>query len=328
MTYILKRKIIYHAKKSFKCITLFFLLLISIIAIIVFKYKPAYEVTVSGEVVGYIGDKVELEQRIKDEILAHTGNVAFVTINQFPEYKLQLVDRKLLTSEDEIVASLKENAEITYRYYAVTYNDEVKGYVNTLEEAEQIVADIKNEYSGNMDLNIGINEYYTVNVDDAQKIEANSDLVLAKEQIENLVDADIDREAQTVNGVYLAVTPINGRITSRFAAIENVRSGAHTGLDIAAPNGTEIHVAADGVVTHASPMGTYGNLVIVSHGNGIETYYAHCSKILVSVGQTVSAGDTIALVGSTGNSTGNHLHLEVRINGKAVNPQKYLYRNN
>ena len=328
MTYILKRKILYHAKKSFKCITIFFLLLISIIAIIAFKYKPAYAVTISGEVVGYISDKVVLEQRIKDEILAHTGNVAFVTIKQFPEYELQLVDRKILNNDDEIISSLKENAQITYRYYAVTYNDEVKGYVNTLEEAEQFVAEIKEEYSGNLDLNIGINEYYTVNIDDANDIEANSDLTVAKEEIETLVDEYIDRKAQTVNGIYLSVTPISGRITSRFAAIENVRSGAHTGLDIAAPNGTPIKVAADGVVTHASPMGTYGNLVIVSHGNGIETYYAHCSKILVKVGQSVSAGDTIALVGSTGNSTGNHLHLEIRINGKAVNPQKYLYRNN
>ena len=73
-------------------------------------------------------------------------------------------------------------------------------------------------------------------------------------------------------------------------------------------------------------MGTYGNLVIISHGNGIETYYAHCSKLLVKVGQHVSAGDTIALVGSTGNSTGPHLHFEVRINNQPVNPQNYLYK--
>ncbi len=329
MTYILRKKIIYHAKKSFKCIILFFVLLISIIAVIVFKYKPVYAVTISGEVVGYISDKVELEERIKNEILAHTGNVAFVTVNQFPEYELQLVNRTTKTNEDEIINSLKKNAEITYKYYAVTYNNEIKGYVNTLEEAEQFVAEIKGEYSSsNLDLNIGINEYYTVNVDDAKNIEQNSDMILAKEEIETMVDDYIDRETKTVNGIYLAVTPISGRITSRFAAIENVRSGAHTGLDIASPNGTPIHVAADGVVTHASPMGTYGNLVIVSHGNGVDTYYAHCSKILVKVGQTVSAGDTIALVGSTGNSTGNHLHFEIRIDKKAVNPQKYLYRNN
>ena len=136
----------------------------------------------------------------------------------------------------------------------------------------------------------------------------------------------IDRETRTVNGIYLAQTPIVGRVTSRFGAYENVRYGAHTGVDISAPHGAEIKVAADGVVTHASPMGTYGNLVKVSHGNGVDTYYAHCSKILVKVGQQVSAGDTIALVGSTGNSTASHLHFEVRINGKATNPQKYLYK--
>ena len=328
VTYILSKKIIYHAKKSFKFVNLVLVLTIIIVAAIVFKYKPIYEVTISGEVVGYVSDKVELEKRIKDEILSHEGNVAFVTINQFPEYKLQLMDRTQETNDTEIIASLKQNAQTTYKYYAVTFNSEVKGYVNTMEEAEQLVSEIKQEHSGNLELDIGINEYYTVNVDDAKNIEESVNITLAKQEIESSVDEYIDRETRTVNGIYLAVTPISGRITSRFAAIENVRRGAHTGLDIAAPNGTPIHVAADGVVTHASPMGTYGNLVIVSHGNGIETYYAHCSKILVSVGQTVSAGDTIALVGSTGNSTGNHLHLEIRINGKAVNPQNYLYRSN
>ena len=307
-----------------KCVSIFFVLLVIIIAIILIKYKPAYAVTISGEVVGYVGDKVNLESRISDEILAHNGNVAFVTMKQFPEYKLQLVNRTEKTNENEIVQSLKDNAEITYKYYAVTFNDEIKGYLNTLEEAEQLVAEIKKENNGNLDLNIGIREYYTVNVDDAKKIEENTNVVVAKEQIEE----SIDKESRTVNGVYLATVPVQGVITSRFAAIENVRSGAHTGLDIGAASGTKILAVADGVVKYASPMGTYGNLVIISHGNGIETYYAHCSRILVSVGQQVSSGDNIALVGSTGNSTGPHLHLEVRINGSPVNPQRYLYRNN
>ena len=307
-----------------KCVSIFFVLLVIIIAIILIKYKPVYAVTISGEVVGYVGDKVNLESRISDEILAHNGNVAFVTMKQFPEYKLQLVNRTEKTNENEIVQSLKDNAEITYKYYAVTFNDDIKGYLNTLEEAEQLVSEIKKENNGNLDLNIGIREYYTVNVDDAKKIEENTNVVVAKEQIEE----SIDKESRTVNGVYLATVPVQGVITSRFAAIENVRSGAHTGLDIGAASGTKILAVADGVVKYASPMGTYGNLVIISHGNGIETYYAHCSRILVSVGQQVSSGDNIALVGSTGNSTGPHLHLEVRINGSPVNPQRYLYRNN
>lgn len=98
------------------------------------------------------------------------------------------------------------------------------------------------------------------------------------------------------------------------------------GMDIAASNGTDIKAAADGTITYSGWMGGYGNLVIISHGNGIQTYYGHCSKLYASVGETVKAGDVIAAVGSTGNSTGNHLHFEIRKNGTQINPQIYLYK--
>ena len=326
MTYILKRKIIYNTRKSFKFIVLLFLLLISVITLLAFKFKPAYSVTIDGQSVGFTTDKVEIENKIKEEIMSENGNVAFVTINQSPDYKLELVNRTEDMNEEELINSLKENAEVTYKYYAVTFNGETKSYVNTLEEAEKLVAEIKEEHSGNLDLDIGIREYYTADVDDAKQISENDDVTVAKQQLESSVDEYIDKKSKTINDIYLAVTPVNGVITSRFAAIENVRYGAHTGLDIGAASGTPIHATADGVVTYASSMGTYGNLVRISHGNGVETYYAHCSRILVGVGQTVSAGDTIALVGSTGNSTGPHLHLEIRLNGTPINPQKYLYK--
>lgn len=326
MTYILRRKIIYNTRKSFKFIVLLFLLLISVITLLAFKFKPAYSVTIDGQSVGFTTDKVEIENKIKEEIMSENGNVAFVTINQSPDYKLELVNRTEDMNEEELINSLKENAEVTYKYYAVTFNGETKSYVNTLEEAEKLVAEIKEEHSGNLDLDIGIREYYTADVDDAKQISENDDVTVAKQQLESSVDEYIDKKSKTINDIYLAVTPVNGVITSRFAAIENVRYGAHTGLDIGAASGTPIHATADGVVTYASSMGTYGNLVRISHGNGVETYYAHCSRILVGIGQTVSAGDTIALVGSTGNSTGPHLHLEIRLNGTPINPQKYLYK--
>ena len=101
--------------------------------------------------------------------------------------------------------------------------------------------------------------------------------------------------------------------------------GAHTGLDIAAPKGTSIKAAASGTVIHAGWKGSLGNLVIISHGNGVQTYYGHCSKLIAKVGQKVSQGQVIAKVGSTGNSTGNHLHFEVRKNGVLYNPQNYVY---
>ena len=80
------------------------------------------------------------------------------------------------------------------------------------------------------------------------------------------------------------------------------------------------------MVIFAENNGSYGNLVKIDHGNGVETWYAHCSKIYTKVGAQVKAGDVIAAVGSTGNSTGPHLHLEIRIDGTAINPQKYLYK--
>lgn len=321
MTYILRKRIIYHTKKTFKCFSLLSLLLISIVSIIAFKYKPTYAVTINGEIVGYVDSKSELEKRINDEILKHSGNVAFVTMNAIPNCNLELVSGNVQTNEDQIMNLLKENAETTYRFYAVTYKNETKAYVNTLEEAQEIVATIQSEHEEEID--IGISEYYTINVADAEQIEGTVNVELAKQDIESMVN---ETESRTVNGIYLANIPVNGTISSRFGSIERVRSGAHTGLDIATASGTPIVAAAGGTVKQASWCGSYGNLVVISHGNGVETYYAHCSRILVSAGDTVNAGDTISLVGSTGNSTGPHLHFEVRINGTAMNPQNYLYR--
>ena len=96
-------------------------------------------------------------------------------------------------------------------------------------------------------------------------------------------------------------------------------------MDIAAKAGTPIYVAAGGTVIYSGYKGALGNLVIINHGNGVETYYGHCSSLNVSVGQKVEAGDKIAAVGKTGAATGYHLHLEVHVNGTAVNPQNYIY---
>lgn len=98
----------------------------------------------------------------------------------------------------------------------------------------------------------------------------------------------------------------------------------HKGIDLCAPLGTSIMATASGKVTLASRYRDYGNCVIIDHGNGISTLYAHASRLCVNVGDTVSAGDVIALVGSTGNSTGNHLHFEVYIGSNRVNPQPYI----
>ena len=118
------------------------------------------------------------------------------------------------------------------------------------------------------------------------------------------------------------------RITSNYGTRLHPIQGVykfHSGLDIGnAGYGAPALAAEDGVVTYAGWMGGYGNCVMISHGNGISTLYGHGQTIITEVGAEVKQGDVIMLVGSTGNSTGPHLHFEVRLNGTAVNPLPYL----
>lgn len=132
---------------------------------------------------------------------------------------------------------------------------------------------------------------------------------------------------QTVRGTGEYVWPVQGRVSSPFGyrihPIFKVRK-MHTGVDLSASFGTSIRAADSGVVIQAGWRGGYGKTVVVSHGSGLTTLYAHQSAILVSVGEAVSQGDVIGKVGSTGYSTGPHLHFEVRLNGSPVDPMGYL----
>jgi murein DD-endopeptidase MepM/ murein hydrolase activator NlpD len=115
--------------------------------------------------------------------------------------------------------------------------------------------------------------------------------------------------------------PVSGPVTSGFG----LRWGRmHEGIDIAVGMGTTVRAAAAGTVIYAGWMGGYGNLVVVDHGNGLSTAYAHNSSLAVGVGQSVAAGDVVSYSGSTGNSTGPHVHFEVRVDGSAVDPLGYL----
>jgi len=117
------------------------------------------------------------------------------------------------------------------------------------------------------------------------------------------------------------------RITSNFGYRSDPFGGfnaLHTGLDIAGDYGSPIQATADGIVELAGWDGGYGNSVVISHGNGLSTRYGHMSDIKVKVGQTVKKGETIGLMGSTGRSTGTHVHYEILKNGVPVNPISYL----
>ena len=121
--------------------------------------------------------------------------------------------------------------------------------------------------------------------------------------------------------------PTRGRVTSRYGSRRHPVTGRtqiHEGIDLAAPTGTPIVATADGVVLFGGSRAGYGRTVIINHGYGFQTLYGHASKIAVRVGQRVKRGQVIAYVGSSGVSTGSHLHYEVRVSGKPVNPWPYM----
>lgn len=129
------------------------------------------------------------------------------------------------------------------------------------------------------------------------------------------------------NGTFTHPCPGYSYISSEFGWRAQPLPGAssnHKGMDFAAATGTPIYAAASGTVTSAGYSGNAGNLIIINHGNGLQTYYMHCNSIYVRAGQSVSKGQNIGAVGNTGNSTGPHLHFQVMSGGTPVNPRNYL----
>lgn len=193
----------------------------------------------------------------------------------------------------------------------------IRGALHRVQRGESLW-DISRAYNVSMDEIIAVN-----GIANPSRIQVNQELIIPGGQA---AAAALRREQLVSSSGQLLRNfdwPIRGRISSRYGP----RWGRmHYGLDLAVPIGTPIYAAANGTVTHAGSMGTYGILVIIDHGNGVETRYAHLSRTAVRVGQRVSRGQLIAYSGNTGNSTGPHLHFEIRHRGQAVDPEQYLKR--
>lgn len=331
------KKVLVFARKSMKLTILIAISIFLIICAVVLFFKPIYSVTIDGEHVGYSGDKSALQARINAYLETGDGgdnsNIAFVQVNSLPEYKLCLLKRNIVTNDEEIFNKIKQSGVIYYKYYAIMEDEQEKAFVSNFSEAEEIVTQLKQKESTNID-KISIAELYKTNLEDFTTVEdAVASLyvkkvtpVVTKKTTSNkkvATSSNISYQ-KTELGINL-IRPISGTITSRFGERSSIRVSNHTGLDIAAPRGTPIKAAASGTVTFSGRNGSYGYMIAISHGNGVQTYYGHCSQLYVTAGTYVNQGDVIAAVGSTGNSTGNHLHLEIRVNGVAYNPQYYLY---
>ena len=322
------KKLLIGLRASVKLIALFAICSMIIIAIIMSVYKPIYSVTFKGEMIGYSENRAALQAKIlKYQENGDEDDVAFVQMDEMPEYKLCFLKRGIETNDDEIFSIVTGTGTTYYNYYAIAVNGEEKAYVETFEEADSIINQLKEKDSKNAK-QLSIIEKYETSKQEYKTVEVAVNELYEK-KITQEIQSNMGRVTRAGNGgtTYKPISiafakPIQATITSRFGS----RWGTtHKGLDFGAPTGTSIKAAAEGTVTFSGwNSGGYGYLVIISHGNGVQTYYGHCSSLLCKAGDYVEAGDVIAKVGNTGDSQGSHLHFEIRVNDIAYNPEYYL----
>lgn len=329
------KKVFIHIRTWIKLISLATIATLLIIGAVAFIYKPTYSVSFNGESIGYTENKSQLQSKINDYIENGNGeNIAFVQVDNLPEYKLCLLKKNIQTNDEEIFNIVQESGIAYYKYYAIVENDEEKLYVSTFEDAEKALNGLKDKNSKNKE-SLSIVEKYESEAKDIVTSEEAISKLYEKVEIKTkskkttgssstmIAATGVNTGKKVALGINL-MRPLAGSVTSRFGA----RWGSsHKGIDIGGSKGAAIKAAASGtvVLSQYGYNGGYGNYVIISHGNGVQTVYGHCTSLTVNVGQTVSQGDVVATVGSTGRSTGNHLHFEIRVNGVAQNPQNYLY---
>ncbi len=198
---------------------------------------------------------------------------------------------------------------------------------------------IRDEYNRIMSVDMDAKEIASSAKKVIERAEATDEGQTAEESTErknvNTVKSAADGEVMAVMSLFKSdeeiTVPVHGEITSEYGNRTNPVSGEylmHSGVDIAASQGTEIRAAYSGIVSEVGSNSVGGNYISLVHKDGSETLYCHCSKIIAEKGDVIRAGETIALVGSTGRSTGPHLHFEITVDGKTENPLLYLPNEN
>lgn len=249
------------------------------------------------------------------DILLNSKSITEFIGNYYAMKQLNEYDAKLL----EKVKQQKSDIETTKKIL-----EEKKKQVNTDKQTQQKKAQVLSNTKT-------MREYYISKLT-KEELELQSQIDQYNSQVSE-IEAEIKLLAlNSISEDYIGgamIWPIPGytQITSKYGMRVHPITGAyklHTGMDVGAPTGASFVASANGIVTKATYNSAYGNMVIIDHGGGVQTLYAHGSEIIAQVGQIVSKGAEVLKVGSTGYSTGPHAHFEIRINGQTVNPQEYL----
>lgn len=294
---------------------------------------------------GLVSDKDKFEKDIKDTLEDVHEPVVSATLAEKPRYSLRLVDKEDIDVDDDYVfAKIEEKIEKKYRYYNLKEDDKLLAKVSTKEEKDKLIEELKKDKNVK-DIKVEeeeTKENYIISYEEAKQLAFSTAENIENDKKEKDVKTKIEKQntniiknirkggtvstssssnASAMLGSLSFRRPLNSsRISAGYLGYPG-----HRGIDFPSPQGTPVMAAEAGTVTTVLYSNkSYGNRVIIDHGNGISTLYGHNSTISVSLGQRVSKGQTIAGVGSTGRSTGNHVHFEIRINGKPINPTSYV----
>ena len=280
-----------------------------------------------------VGNQSYLELLMSSEnIVEFINNAAYIVelsiydrdmLKSYQETKQQIADDKKLLEED--------NARLTVLVdEAKNKFDEVNSLVeDKQEQVEAYKAEIARLENSKEIYEDEIEEQTAIIAELEKKAQAQIQAPPAatKKPSSNTTTEDNSSNQNTSSSGYVWPVPSSRTVTSEYGYRNHPSTGRyhfHSGIDIAAPTGSSIVAFTGGVVTSAGWNSSMGNYVMISHGNGLVSIYMHASVLCVSSGQNVSAGQQIALVGSTGDSTGPHLHFSVRLNGSYVSPWNYL----
>jgi murein DD-endopeptidase MepM/ murein hydrolase activator NlpD len=268
--------------------------------------------------------ETKLQKRIKE--VYKSSSVSYLqlvfTSNSMSDFLNRLYFfRKIIDYDAALVGAIKEDVDKVRRKRAILQDktSEIKSLAKEIAEKKKEIAIQASEKEQLYQTIAERRKAYEAEIAELEKSSKELEVMIMKKMAA--------RQGSKIHGSGVLTWPLEGRITSRFGYRRHPLWGGrsqHTGLDIANKYGTPVKAADDGEVIFAGWWDGYGKAIVVDHGRSISTVYGHLSRIYKQVGTVVAKGQIIGLVGSTGYSTGPHLHFEVRINGKPANPERYL----
>lgn len=284
------------------------------------EIKKSYALNIDGVNMAYLASREELEGYIADRLSQYNVENYENTPSFMENVTVNDVYCKAtsLNSADKVIELMSSlNVKTTVK---VTQNIEINFSTVTQHSAEKLLGYRQVVKSGEKGINHIVEEVVYLNGQEVSRVNLGQEVV--KEPVNRVV---VVGTAYTDNSKTSGmIFPIPKDRHYVFTSYFKDRGGKHKGVDIAANKGTPIYASKSGTVIYAGYKSDYGYHVKINHGNGLVTLYAHCSELYVSVGQEVKQGQTIAAVGSTGQSTGPHVHFEVIKNGTNVNPIEYV----